>query len=33
MESIDLVLKNADVLNVFTNQFEKKDIAIKGDII
>ena len=29
----DLVIKNANVLNVFTEQFEKKDIAVKDGYV
>jgi adenine deaminase len=29
----DIVLKNAFIINVFTQTIEKKDIAIKGDTI
>ena len=30
---VDLVIKNARVLNVFTEQFEKRDIAVKDGLI
>lgn len=33
LEKADVVVKNAMVLNVFTEQFEKKDIAIKNGTI
>ncbi len=32
-ERADLVIKNATILNVFSEQFEKTDIAIKGGVI